>query len=481
MQPNTMKIEELATEVLQQITTEQAWHYRVIPSQYHSSELHLYISAERINTGIEDELELLFGKTIHLSPLDTEVIQEWLGRHYRRQSSASNQPKTQTKTGKDFLENLIQEAKELGSSDIHLEPYEDNCRVRFRIDGILVERNLLAKEDYPSLVNKVKIKSNLDIAEKRLPQDGRIFFIHGNQKFDIRVSTLPTLHGEKIVMRLLSSNDTDIDIRKLGFRDDDLEAYLDSVRRPNGIVLISGPTGSGKTTTLYATLSLLNDAETNILTIEDPIEYTLEGINQVQLKEAIGLNFASVMRTFLRQDPDIMMVGEIRDVETALMAIRASLTGHRVFSTIHTSYAWGIVARMIDMGIPAYLIADTLNAAVAQRLVRLLCTHCTTQRPFDKKLLPRHFNLPYAVTTHAVPIGCQECHYTGYRGRKAVYEVIPIDDELRERIKQQDLNIHGLLKTKGIISLSQNAFDLFAQGLTSAKEIYPILAGARGA
>lgn len=478
---DALNINQLSTEILQQITATQAWHYRIIPFKYTSTELYCYINEVSMGTGLEDELELLFGKTVHLSPLETTAVQEYLGRYYRRPSSSNKPPKTQTKAGKDFLENLIQEAKELGSSDIHLEPYENNCRVRFRIDGILVERNLLAKEDYPSLVNKVKIKANLDIAEKRLPQDGRIFFIQSNQKFDIRVSTLPTLHGEKIVMRLLSSNDTDIDIEQLGFREEDLAAYMDGVRRPNGIVLISGPTGSGKTTTLYATLSLLNDAETNILTIEDPIEYTLEGINQVQLKESIGLNFASVMRTFLRQDPDIMMVGEIRDVETALMAIRAALTGHRVFSTIHTSYAWGIVARLVDMGIPAYLIADTLNAAVAQRLVRVLCRHCKIQKPFDKTLLPRHFSLPYTVTTCAYPIGCEDCHYTGYKGRKAVYEVIPIDEELRDRIKQQDLNVHELLKAKGIVSLSQNAFDLFAQGLTSAKEIYPILAGTRGA
>jgi len=312
-----------------------------------------------------------------------------------------------------------------------------------------------------------------------LPQDGRIFFVQNQQKFDIRVSTLPTLHGEKIVMRLLSGNETDIDIHTLGFQEEELEIYLESTKRPNGMVLISGPTGSGKTTTLYATLSLLNDTETNILTIEDPIEYTLEGINQVQLKEAIGLDFASVMRTFLRQDPDIMMVGEIRDVDTALMAIRASLTGHRVFSTIHTNSAWGIIARLIDMGIPPYLLADTLNAAVAQRLVRLLCQHCKTAKKLDAKSLPRQFKIPYPIETHYVPVGCAECHYTGYRGRKAVYEVIAIDEALRNCIKEKELNVQSLLKQKKITPLYENAFNLLAKGLTSIKEIYPILASAR--
>ena len=260
--------------------------------------------------------------------------------------------------------------------------------------------------------------SNLDIAEKRLPQDGRINFKHQNQQFDIRVSVLPTLHGEKVVLRLLNNDATDIDLKKLGFSKLDLDNYLQGVKRPNGILLISGPTGSGKTTTLYATLKLLNKETRNILTIEDPIEYTLEGVNQVQLKESIGLGFASALRTFLRQDPDVIMVGEIRDTETANMAIRASLTGHLVLSTIHTNSAWGTVSRLMDMNIPPFLVASTLNTTVAQRLVRLLCPKCKKETPFDTELYPRQFKPYQAVHFHFLPNGCEECYYTGYKGRK---------------------------------------------------------------
>lgn len=478
------KLDNITTEVLQQITTDQAWHYHIIPFKIEPNNLHFFADERKTGNGLQDELELLFGKNVLLKSVESEAIKQALSSYYRRNTLSGQKEVNTLKNEKDFLQSLIREAKQLGSSDIHMEPYEEICRIRFRIDGVLIERYQLPKDQYPSLVNKVKIQSNLDIAEKRLPQDGRIFFEEKNpngkkQKFDIRVSSLPTLHGEKIVMRLLSSNDTDIDIHRLGFQKEDLDNFLEGVNRPNGMVLISGPTGSGKTTTLYSTLQLLNQTDRNILTIEDPIEYTLEGINQVQLKEAIGLNFASAMRTFLRQDPDIIMVGEIRDVDTASMAIRASLTGHLVMSTIHTNSAWGIVARLIDMGVPAYLLADTLNTAVAQRLLRLLCPHCKAAKPIEEGLFPRNYQVPKKLLTHYIPIGCDRCHFTGYKGRKAVYEVIQIDGTLSDRIKTEELRIHGLLKEKGIKSLAENAFELLAEGLTSIKEVYPILASAR--
>ncbi|HYE56509.1 MAG TPA: GspE/PulE family protein, partial [Chitinophagaceae bacterium] len=311
--------------------------------------------------------------------------------------------------------------------------------------------------------------------EKRLPQDGRIYFEQDEMSFDIRVSVLPTLHGEKVVLRLLNNDATNIDIRSLGFAPFDLDNYLEGIRKPNGILLISGPTGSGKTTTLYASLKLLNKETRNILTIEDPIEYTLEGINQVQLKENIGLSFAAALRTFLRQDPDIIMVGEIRDTETANMAIRAALTGHLVLSTIHTNSAWGIIARLIDMGIAPYLIANTLNTAVAQRLVRLLCPACKQRQPFEDSAYPQKYQPLKKLQHHYVPAGCAECFNTGYKGRKAVYEVVTIDHELAEEIKRSNYNVTHLLKEKNIRSLSENAFELFEKGLTSIEEIYPLL------
>jgi len=339
----------------------------------------------------------------------------------------------------------------------------------------MVERYLLKRDEYPALINKIKIYANLDIAEKRLPQDGRINFKQQDQQFDIRVSILPTLYGEKVVLRLLNSDATEIDLNSLGFSKFDLDNYLQGVKKPNGILLISGPTGSGKTTTLYATLKLLNKETRNILTIEDPVEYTLEGINQVQLKESIGLSFSAALRTFLRQDPDVIMVGEIRDTETANMAIRAALTGHLVLSTIHTNSAWGTVSRLIDMGVPPFLVANTLNTTAAQRLVRLLCPYCKKQEVFSNELYPKQFK-PYHKVSHQFKAqGCEQCYYTGYKSRKAVYEVIPIDQELAFEIKNGNMYIQALLKERGIQTLAENAFNIFSEGLTSIDEIYPLL------
>ncbi|MCH2045462.1 MAG: GspE/PulE family protein, partial [Saprospiraceae bacterium] len=378
----------IKTAILQLISAQQAWHYKLIPFQSKLGVLDCVSSQKEASfPTLQEELEVLLGMQIQLHYLSQEELSPYISQYYRKETRSSQS--TTLGNSKDSLVDLIQEAKQLGSSDIHLEVYAKTCRVRMRIDGLLVERYVLDKKDYPSLVNKIKIKANLDIAEKRLPQDGRIFFAKGQDKFDIRVSVLPTLHGEKVVMRLLNSDATRMDLNSLGFSQEGLATYLEEIKKPEGIILISGPTGSGKTTTLYATLHLLNQTVTNILTIEDPIEYTLDGINQVQLKEAIGFDFALALRTFLRQDPNIIMVGEIRDKSTAEAAIRASLTGHLVFSTIHTNSAWGIVARLVDMGVPSYLLADTLNMAIAQRLLRLLCPHCKEVQDFNPSDYPR--------------------------------------------------------------------------------------------
>ncbi|MCB2196740.1 MAG: GspE/PulE family protein [Bacteroidetes bacterium] len=467
---------EISTELQQTITAEQAWHYSIIPKDVKGNELEFYIDEEKYSNAVIDELELLFGKNILLEKVQSDILQKSLGKYYRKKKSGEHSaadvfiPKSD-----DFLINLISEADDIGSSDIHIETYEDRCRVRMRIDGKLIERYVLNKEDYPAIINKIKIKANLDIAEKRLPQDGRIFFHDGDQKFDIRVSVLPTLYGEKVVMRLLSKDATDIDIELLGMNKQQLTNYLEGIKKPHGIVLISGPTGSGKTTTLYATLKILNKEHSNIVTIEDPIEYTLEGINQVQLKESIGLTFASALRTFLRQDPDVIMLGEIRDGETAKMAVRAALTGHLVLSTIHTNSAWGTISRLMDMGVPPFLVANTLNLSVAQRLVRLLCPVCKEKQQFDPTLYPRNFKAPHAIKEHYVAKGCDECFYTGYKGRKAVYEIIPVNHDLAERIRQQTTDDEKLIKKYKFKSLSNSAFELFSSGHTSIEEIYPIL------
>ncbi|MGL5892183.1 MAG: GspE/PulE family protein [Bacteroidia bacterium] len=475
-----MNSETLTPELLQLLTTEQAWHYAVVPKAAHNGTLELFVDEARSTAGLAEELELLLGKRIVLHSAASAEVRETLSRFYLRNTSAPGSQRaaatqlTAQRTD-DFLPALISEARQLGSSDIHIEVYEERCRVRIRIDGLLVERYTIGRNDYPPLINKIKIRANLDIAEKRLPQDGRIFFQQDAMRFDIRVSVLPTLHGEKVVLRLLSNDATGIDISTLGFTQQQLHDYLEGVKSPHGMLLISGPTGSGKTTTLYATLKQLNKTTTNILTVEDPIEYTLEGINQVQLKESIGLTFASALRTFLRQDPDIIMLGEIRDGETAQMAVRAALTGHLVLSTIHTNSAWGTVSRLADMGLPPFLIAGTLNTSVAQRLVRLLCPHCSTTENFDAKYYPRSYKAPRTIAQHKRPAGCASCHFTGYRGRKAIYEVIPIDHELADRIRKNSPEVNDLLRERNITTLADNAFRLFENGDTSIEEIYSIL------
>ncbi|WP_426672069.1 GspE/PulE family protein [Mucilaginibacter sp. McL0603] len=466
----------IATDDLHWLTKDQAWHYRVLPKNRTADSLWLYCSAKAHDISLSAELEVLLGMKVELYPVQESEIAKLLSKYYLKENAAHGSPQLQDSLHADnFLANLIGEAKNLKSSDIHVESYERKCRVRIRIDGMMVERYLLKREEYPGLINKIKILANLDIAEKRLPQDGRINFNHNGQQFDIRVSILPTLYGEKVVLRLLNNDAADIDLNNLGFSKFDLDNFLQGALRPNGILLISGPTGSGKTTTLYATLKLLNKETRNVLTIEDPVEYTLEGINQVQLKESIGLTFGAALRTFLRQDPDVIMVGEIRDVETANMAIRAALTGHLVLSTIHTNSAWGTVSRLIDMGIPPFLVASTLNTTAAQRLVRLLCPNCKQEADFDENLYPKQFKPYNKVIKHAIPKGCEKCYYTGYKGRKAVYEVIPVDRELATEIKNGNMDIQSLLKVRGIQTLAENAFRLFEEGRTSIEEIYPLL------
>lgn len=467
----------LTTEVQQLISVDQAWHYSIIPKNSDKQNLTFYIDRQKNLGDIRNELAVLFGKEIILEPLDSDLINKTLGKHYRKgqcQFNRENIP-VLSNDSDDFLVNLISEANSIGSSDIHIETYEDLCRVRMRIDGKLIERYILKHKDYPALINKIKIKANLDIAEKRLPQDGRIYFIYGDNKFDIRVSILPTLYGEKVVLRLLSKDATNIEISTLGFDSLQLDQFLQAIQKPHGIVLISGPTGSGKTTTLYATLKILNKEITNILTIEDPIEYTLKGINQVQLKETIGLTFASALRTFLRQDPDIIMLGEIRDGETAQIAIRAALTGHLVLSTIHTNSAWGTITRLIDMGVPSFLLAGTINLTAAQRLIRLLCPDCKEKLPFDKNLYPPLYRQPRNIQNHYIPKGCSECYYTGYKGRKAIYEIISIDNELSELIRQGSQIGSETIKQKQITTLSDAAFSVFENGGTSIEEVYSIL------
>lgn len=468
--------EHIPTELIQRFTAQQAREYMLVPFGTEGDRLNCLGEDGRDYTESITEIEVLYGFGITVVKISQAEFQKLLGKYYR--SDGSNHPGqvrsiTEISSGQGFLMGLVEEAFDTYASDIHIETYEERCRVRFRIDGKLIERYVIEKGNYASLVNQIKIIANLDISEKRLPQDGRILYNRNGKKFDVRVSCLPTIYGEKIVMRLLTRHIELLELANLGFSEKQLSDYCGAIERPHGMILICGPTGSGKSTTLYATLRRLNKQTGNILTIEDPVEYTLEGVNQVQLKEEIGLTFTSALRTFLRQDPDIIMLGEIRDADTAQMAIRSSLTGHLIFSTIHTNTAWGSIARLSDMRIHPYLVANTLVMCVAQRLVRLLCPNCKSERPVDgevKTVLP-----DTDVKYHYVPSGCDKCYYTGYSGRRAIYEVIPIDDELAAAVRRQEPDVDEMLRRRGIISLREAGIKLFTGGDTSLEEVIQLL------
>ncbi|MFY7669778.1 GspE/PulE family protein [Tenacibaculum sp. MEBiC06402] len=461
---------DISTDLVQLIPSELAYQYRIIPCQKTNEIISLLTDSKDFD-GLANELEIILGNKIQLLKEEEGNINKYLLSNYRQRNKD-----TSTLTySDDFLLNIIHEAKEIGSSDIHFEAFEEQNKVRFRIDGKLIEKYLISLSEYPKIINRLKIMSGMDISEKRLPQDGRINISTSYEDFDIRVSSLPTLHGEKLVLRILSKNNVAIQLEKLGFNGDELKTYKKAVKKPNGIILISGPTGSGKTTTLYATLKELNKEDTNILTIEDPIEYTLEGVNQVQLKEDIGLDFASTLRTFLRQDPDVIMVGEIRDVATANMAIRAALTGHLVLSTIHTNSAWGTISRLIDMGVPSFLIASTLNVSVAQRLVRKLCDNCKIEVTTEVDDIPEELFNEGVIKTHFKSVGCEHCYQTGYKGRKAIYEIIPVTKTIEKAIKKEELEIEEYLVENNIKTLKSNAIQLIKDGVTSVDEVYSLL------
>lgn len=466
---------DVATQQL--ITSEQAWHYKIVPNKLVDCSLHCYVVEKQDLKALKEELEVLLGYEIVFHYADEVKIEETLHRYFRLvENKVKEYQSVDIKDTANFFKALIREAKMLSSSDIHFEIYEDRARIRFRIDGLLIEKYAIELTEYPALINKIKIQAHLDISEKRLPQDGRIYFEEEGEKFDIRVSILPTLYGEKGVLRILGSNAEHLDLDYVGFKASQLIQYKESVAKPNGIILISGPTGSGKTTTLYATLKLLNETKRNILTIEDPIEYTLAGINQVQLKEGIGLDFQAALKTFLRQDPDIIMLGEIRDVETAQMAIRTSLTGHLVLSTIHTNSALETITRLLDMGIPGFLLASTLNLSVAQRLIRTLCNECKEEAPISKTDFPAHFIPPSEIHIQSKAKGCANCFYTGYKGRKAIYEVLPMDSKLSRYVKKGDFGDEDLVnELLPKDSLASEAFKLLELGQTSLEEVYPLL------
>ncbi len=370
-----------------------------------------------------------------------------------------------------LINSVIQHAMKVKASDIHIEPMENNLRVRFRIDGDLQEIMKSSKTAHSAVVTRIKIMGRMDIAEKRLPQDGRVEMTVDGKDIDLRLSVLPTVYGEKVVIRLLGRSDTMLSKSQLGFNDDNINLFDKIIKSPNGIILVTGPTGSGKTTTLYAVLRELNKVHTNIITVEDPVEYRLEGINQVQVNTKAGLTFANGLRSILRQDPDVIMIGEIRDVETAQIAVRAAITGHLVLSTIHTNDCASTVSRLRDMGVESYLVSSSVVGIISQRLVRKICSNC--KKPYK----PDFTELSLLKLRDSQPLykggGCSACNGTGYKGRTAIHEVMLVGKDIRELIDRR-ANIDQLrhMATKnGTITLRESCTRLVLDGVTTVDEL----------
>jgi type IV pilus assembly protein PilB len=417
-----------------------------------------------------------------------DVIREMVGDVHEPADSHTKEDgqvldlQQQAPTGKDgwiikLANSILEGAIRQRASDIHLEPFENDAKIRYRIDGVLREIAPPSKSSFVPLVSRFKILARMDIAERRVPQDGAIALRLGELRVDVRVSTVPTVYGEKMVMRLLNKEGVPLDLRKLGFNDEQVKAFEEAIHRPHGLLFVTGPTGSGKSTTLYAALHQLNRPGCNIMTAEDPVEYKMRGLNQVHVRSNVGMTFASALRAFLRQDPDVIMVGEVRDRETAEICLRAALTGHFVLSTLHTNDSLSAVARLNDMGVEPFLLAATLRLVEAQRLVRRLCTECKEAYELDAETA-RRFTLEAGITLYR-PTGCKNCHGSGYRGRVGIYEVIPITAELRDLIqtKASIVELQRAAKAGGFRFLRDAGLTKVREGVTSLEEVLTIAMG----
>ncbi len=378
-----------------------------------------------------------------------------------------------------MVNHLIDRAVEARASDIHIEAFENRTRVRYRVDGVLQEVDPPPNRFRAALVSRIKIMARLNIAERRLPQDGRIKLAIRGTPIDLRVSTVPTMHGEGVVLRVLDRQGVKLDFGALGVAGKNLETYLEVLSRPHGIFLVTGPTGSGKTTTLYASLLRLNSPERKLVTVEDPIEYQLEGVNQIQVQPGIGLTFANILRSILRQDPDVIMIGEIRDVETAEIAVQAALTGHLVLSTLHTNDAVGTISRLLDMGVEDYLLTSTLSGVAAQRLVRTLCPACRRKEPVLPELAQQLGLARFAKDDEIAlwqPTGCEECRGSGYRGRTGLVETLVLNDEVRRLIlsRAEAKEVQRAAMEAGMISMYDDGLMKALDGQTTVEEVFRV-------
>ncbi|HOM18256.1 MAG TPA: ATPase, T2SS/T4P/T4SS family [Thermoguttaceae bacterium] len=448
-----------------------------------------------------DKLQFILNRRIEIALAPREAILEAINRCYGQTvgESADSMLQELTDTAIDFTETeeeaaggeedidetsapivrlvhvLISEAVQMRASDIHIEPFEDRIRARYRIDGVLMERDNLPRRLLGAVLSRIKILSKLDIAERRRTQDGRIKITIGDKELDLRVSIIPTNHGQSVVMRILDKENIKIGLRQLGFSDEDYQKFKSLIRRPNGIILVTGPTGSGKTTSLYAALNELNTPDRKIITAEDPVEYYLSGINQVEIRHEIGLDFARVIRAMLRQAPNVILVGEMRDLETAQMGIQASLTGHLVFSTLHTNDAPSSITRLIDMGVPGYLVASSVVAIMAQRLVRVVCQKCKQPYIPSDSLLQSVGITPEvaAKATFMRGKGCGHCQGTGFRGRIALFELMLMSSRLRELTFQgaPTAQLRRAAISEGMKTLFQDGISKAMKGITTIEEV----------
>jgi len=503
----SIKLDEFEIEpaVIQLIPEDVATKHTVVPVNRAGSTL-IIATADPSNIFALDDIKFLTGYNIEPVVASEESIRRAIDKYYDQSTSLEDvmgdfddsdidlvQDDDQVDVGElakasedapvvKLVNLILTDAVKRSASDIHVEPYEKHFRVRYRIDGVLYEAMKPPMKLKNAILSRIKIMSELDIAERRLPQDGRIKLKMGRgREMDFRVSVLPTLFGEKIVLRLLDKSNLQLDMTKLGFEVPQLEIFKRSIHQPYGMVLVTGPTGSGKTTTLYSALSELNKISDNLSTAEDPVEFNLAGINQVQMHEEIGLNFAAALRSFLRQDPDIIMVGEIRDFETAEIAVKAALTGHMVLSTLHTNDAPSTINRLLNMGIEPFLVSSSVNCIVAQRLARRVCEECKEPDPEVTPEALVEAGMSEELARRSAPVrgrGCRTCSETGFKGRVAIYEVM----ELREELKEFVLNGASALELKreairlGMKTLRQCALSKFAEGVTTFGEVFRVSA-----
>ena len=489
---------DIPPEVVEKMDAMVARSYSVVPVEFADGKLTVAVSDPN-NFRALDELHMLLDYEIVAAVADPQALLRALDKYYAHAESVEAviselgataewiserqenidlediRAMSESQPVKKLLNLVLLQAIRDKASDIHFEPFEDEFKMRYRIDGVLYEMVPPPRHIALAVASRIKVMSNLDIAERRMPQDGRIELTVGGKPVDLRVSVLPTMFGESVVMRVLDRTQVELDMRKLGLRDDDLKIVDDLIHLPNGIVIVTGPTGCGKTTTLYSALSAINTVDVKIITTEDPVEYDIEGLIQVQINPEIDLTFARCLRHILRQDPDIILVGEIRDLETAQTAIHSSLTGHLVFSTLHTNDAPTAITRLLDLGLEPYLVTATLEAVIAQRLVRRICTHCRAEFEPTEEVLRDLDLTPEEVRgrTFFFGKGCDQCNNTGYRGRTGIFEIMYLDDLLRDLILHESSTnvIREEAKKRGMRTLRDAGLIAIYDGVTTIEEV----------